>query len=120
MYKATVIYGNKTKEYIESTGNHFKTRYNTHINSFTNRNKTNATELSKFIWTLKDEYRKFDIKWSIIHHMKSLRASEGCSLCNLERIELAKADKRKTLNRRNELQAKCPYRKGRYFPPLRK
>ena len=34
--------------------------------SFRNRIHENNTELSKYIWGLKDENKDFDIRWSIL------------------------------------------------------
>ena len=62
IYQATVTrhYNNKDESYIGLTDNTFKTRYNPrgyngHINSFRNEKYRNATNLSNYIWTLKDK-----------------------------------------------------------------
>ena len=122
IYKATVKYDddNKIQEYVGSTGNTFKIRYNGHKNSFEKETRKNSTELSKFIWKLKTEDKKYEIKWSILHKLRAIKTSKGCALCNLERFELARAIKERTLNKRSELQAKCPHEKGNFFPPLPK
>ncbi len=121
IYKATVKFDdNQTREYIGSTGNQFKTRYNAHQNSFKKESKIAETKLSAFIWELKKKKTDYTLKWTIVHKLRSSRTARGCALCNLERYEIAKADKRITLNKRSELQSKCPHEKGSYFPPLPK
>ena len=42
-----------------------KCRYNNHTMSFRNWTHENDTELSKHIWSLKNQNKNFDIKWSI-------------------------------------------------------
>ena len=116
IYKATVTTEkNEVKEYIGSTGNTFKTRFNQHKSSFRTKNK--STELAKYIADLEAGKTKFEIKWNILQKIKinSTTGVNGCTLCNLERLELARADRRKALNKRNELQSRCPHNKGNFF-----
>ena len=56
IYQATVTRkeNNKTETYIGLTENDFKTRYRNHTASFRHAKSRNFTELSKHIWTLKD------------------------------------------------------------------
>ena len=55
-YQATVTRNdnNTTETYIGLTENEFKTRYRNHTASFRHAKQRNSTELSKHIWTLKD------------------------------------------------------------------
>ena len=48
-----------------SSDTEFKPRCNNHTMSFRNRAHQNDSEVSKFIWSLKDQNKDFDIKWSI-------------------------------------------------------
>ena len=61
VYMATVE--TNTSSYVGMTGNSFKTRYYNHIKSFKNKRYKNETELSKYIWKLKEKeknkYRPF-------------------------------------------------------------
>ena len=59
IYQATVesFKGNET--YIGLTGDQFKTRFRNHTASFKDKSKRNATELSKYIWSLKDSKIEF-------------------------------------------------------------
>ena len=43
----------------------FKTRYNNRTMSFQNKGHEKKTELSKYVWELKDKGEDFNIKWSI-------------------------------------------------------
>ena len=48
-----------------------------------------------------------------IHPRFNLR--NGCTLCNTERYEIAKFDKQKLLNTRNERKRSCPHYAKKYF-----
>ena len=54
-----------TKGYFGISGTELRSRYNNHIMSFRNRTPENDTELSKYIWSLKNQNKDFDIKWSV-------------------------------------------------------
>ena len=56
IYQATVTRKdiNTTETYIGLTENDFKTRYRNHATSFRQAKHRNSTELSKHIWTLKE------------------------------------------------------------------
>ena len=43
----------------------FTTNYKNHAMSFRNRTHKSDSKLSKIIWSLKDQNKEFDIKWSI-------------------------------------------------------
>ena len=67
VYKAEIETNNDTNElstkvYFHISETEFKSRYNNHTMSFRNRTHENDTELSKYIWSLKDENKDFDIK----------------------------------------------------------
>ena len=69
IYQATVIRkDNKTSQtYVGLTENSFKTKYRNHTSSFRHANNKNSTELSKHIWTLKDENIEHStISWKIL------------------------------------------------------
>ena len=115
IYKATVTSNKEIKEYIGSTGNTFKSRWYNHNHSF-NTYKENSTELAKYIWFLKNNNINYNIKWNIIHHIGEVRSIHNiCSTCSLEKLEIAKANRRNNLNKRYELFANCPHFKKLYF-----
>ena len=63
VYQATVT-RNDTKEektYVGHTEGEFKTRYNVHTSSFRNSRYKHATELSKYVWHLKESSVKYSI-----------------------------------------------------------
>ncbi len=59
----------------------FKERYRNHIKSFNHKRYSNDTELSKYIWKLKDNKQDFDITWSVLK--QSISYTEGSKRCNL-------------------------------------
>ena len=86
VYNANVTTRSDTtgKNYIGLTEGTFKQRYTQHKLSFRNRNYSNSTELSKHIWTLKDNNTNFTINWSLqqqkqavplVPHRKALLSS---------------------------------------------
>ena len=85
VYKAQVLTDNSTpKEYIGMTGNLFKERFNNYTKSFNNKIYKNSTELSKYVWHLKEERSDFTIKWSIQKRLKRADSySSGKKSCNL-------------------------------------
>ena len=104
------------KIYIGTTGNTFKQRYTGHKTTLKHIGKKNTTELSKFYWKMKEENKTPEIKWSIVRQINagfSLR--NGCTLCNTERYEIAKAEKDKLLNTRNERKRACPHYASKFF-----
>ena len=106
IYKATVASGATSKQYVGLVGGDFKTRYNNHTKSFRHRRYANDTELSNYIWDLKDKGQSFSIHWEVLMQSNTHKRSSG--LCNLrleEKIEiLLSANK---LNRRTELISTC-------------
>ena len=83
-----------------------------HKTSFENPDKRNSTELSKYIWQLKKEKRRFSIKWTILKQTPSYRSgAKNCDLCLQEKLHILKGDKTKLLNKRCELFSKCRHRK---------
>jgi len=64
VYQATVntTDNQPPQSYVGLTDNEFKTRFYNHTSSFKHSSKRNATELSKFIWSLKDKNIEYRIK----------------------------------------------------------
>ena len=115
VYKATVTTDSDTKDYIGSTGGSFKTRWYAHTSDFKNEKK-NGTELSKYIWNLKNKNTNYEIKWSIMHKIGELsNINRICKTCNLEKMEIALANKKRNLNKRQELFFTCPHFRKFYF-----
>jgi hypothetical protein len=97
-----------TQTYVGLTENEFKTRYTNHKVSFNNYEKRNSTELSKYIWNLKNNNISYSIKWKILKRAKSYNnASKRCNLCIWEKYFIICKPDIATLNRRNELVSTC-------------
>ena len=99
---------NKTKHYYGTCKKNFKERYNNHTASFRNKNKEKSTELSKYIWELKDNNIQDNLKWHIASkaHLYACR-SKKCDLCLTGKLTIIKADPETLLNTHDELVSKC-------------
>ena len=120
IYQADVHAGTEIKTYVGSTGRRFKVRYYEHSQDINHDKKTQRTELAKFIWTLKKKNEKYTINWKLIRKLKNHRnvIPKICSLCNWEKIEIARVDKNRLLNKRSELTGKCMHFTKLYFRAL--
>ena len=110
VYKAEVEndINNEVKTYIGLTETPFKTRYANHKQSFRHKKHQNSTELSKYIWKLKDKNAIPSIQWSILKVIKSNVKSNYCRLCLTEKLLLINhLDDNNLLNKRNEFVSKC-------------
>ena len=114
VYKAEIETNNdtnklSTKVYFGISETEFKSRYNNHTMSFRNRTHENDTKLSKYIWSLKDENKDFDIKWSILKKSSGYSIiSKSCNLCLLEKLVICNfREKDRLLNKRLDLVSKC-------------
>ena len=87
------------------TANTFKERHWNHIKSFKHKRYSNDTELSKYIWHLKNNNQDSDLTWSIVKHTISYtRGSKRCNLCLEEKLLFLKENgKACLLNKRSEL-----------------
>ena len=84
IYQATVTRkdNSTTETYIGLTENDFKTRYRNHTASFRHTNLRNSTELSKHIWTLKENNINYYISWRILSSRSPYNsANKRCNLC---------------------------------------
>jgi hypothetical protein len=107
-----VTNNSEPKEYIGMTGNTFKKRLYNHNKSFNNVIYRNNTELSKYVWNLKEKQQDFTINWSILKRAASYSSGgKRCNLCLQEKLCILKADKSNLLNRRRELFSKCVHQK---------
>ena len=75
-----------------------------------------GTELSKYIWKLKEDNIVYNINWKILHKIgKNINVKEICSTCNPDKYEIAMANKRIILNKRNDLFSNCLLFRKVYF-----
>ena len=113
--RAEVTSDNNTKIHYGASEGEFKTRYNNHTKSFRHKKYCSETELSKHIWSLKDNNINYTLRWA----MESLPSpykcgSKRCDLCLTEKLYIIKAVTRHLLNKRNELISKCRH-KNKYL-----
>ena len=98
--------------YVGLTENSFKTRHANHEASFNSFDKRNATELSKYVWELKNQNINYTIKWKLLKRAKPYYcASNRCNLCLWEKYFIICKPKMATLNKRNELVSACRHNK---------
>ena len=110
IYKAEVKTQNSTYHYFGLTEGLFKERYRNHMKSFKNVNYRDDSDLSDFIWDLKEKgIENFEIKWSIVAKPKKyVQGSRHCDLCNTEKLFIIDDNNRnRLLNKRSELVSKC-------------
>ena len=107
LYEAEVTSGNEACYYIGSASTSFKTRWNNHKSSFKYQQYRNATELSKHIWSLKDDKKPYSIKWRITKKLKRSNSNrDPCKLCQSEAYTILRK-KGKIINKRTEIMGKC-------------
>ena len=112
VYKAEVTDAvGETKVYVGSTGKSFKERYNTHKATLKHKDHPSGTALSRHFWKTKLADKKDPkITWSILNRASTATSERfGCTVCNMEKIAIARTDKDRSLNRRNELVSSCPH-----------
>jgi len=113
VYQADVHSQNsKVMTYYGLTERPFKSRYNEHMCSIRNKKAAQMTELSKYVWQLKDQNKDYEIKWSIKSRAYAFKSGmKRCDLCLQEKTVIALADPRSTLNSRSEIVSKCRHRR---------
>ena len=110
IYQATVTTATITETYVGLATN-LKEHYRNHQSSFWRSNRGNETELSKYIWTLQDCNKPFQIKWKVLKKCKAYsNISKKCNLCLYEKFIIICKKEFCNLNRRNELASSCPQR----------
>ncbi|MCP3851699.1 MAG: hypothetical protein GY694_15895, partial [Gammaproteobacteria bacterium] len=112
IYKAKIVAGNNVeKNYIGSTENEFKTRYNGHTDSFRNEAKKHSTALSTLVWEQKQNPTP-KIEWSVVKRTNRYRpGSKMCDLCVTEKLYILNAaGDKNNLNKRNEIASLCVHR----------
>ena len=99
---------NKTKHYYGTCEKNFKERYNNHATSFRNKNKEKTTELSKYVWELKDNNIQHNLEWHIASKAHPyVCGSKKCYLLLTKKLTFIKADPEILLNTSDELLSKC-------------
>ena len=111
VYSAEVLIGNKQHrdKYFGICKTELKTRLGNHKNSFKNRQKEKDTELSKYIWDLKDKnITNYSIKWSIVKQTSGNNSvTNSCNLPLSEKLIICNfRDKNHLINKRMDLVSK--------------
>ena len=94
------------------TASTFKERHRNHIKSFQHKKYANNTELSKYIWELKENKQDFRIDWSILKRAISYRGGSNRRNLYLEEKFLILNEKNKDsfLNKKSEIVSACPHK----------
>ena len=97
-----------SETYVGLTDTEFKLRYANHKQSFSNQRLRNATELSKYIWSLREKNIEYKITWKILGKAHSYsNRTKKCNLCLLEKFHIICHQDKASLNRRSELVNHC-------------
>ena len=101
-----------TKEtYVGLTAGQFKDRFYKHKGDFENPERRTSTELSEYIWSLKDENVPFTLKWEMVRRANPFSPiTKKCDLCVAEKFEIIYNSSTATLNKRHELFNHCRHR----------
>ena len=77
------------------------------------------TTLAEYVWKLKRNRFSYNIKWNILHKIRRPKSHHNaCRLCNLEKIEIACAQGKNSLNKKIERTGKYKnYMKDFYKKP---
>ena len=102
-----VVNTSTTKNYFGTCEKSFKERYNNHTSSFKNRSRQKSTELSNYIWELKENGENYTIDWLIaVKSYPCICEMRICDLCLCEKFIIARANSASLLNKRDELFSK--------------
>ena len=109
VYEAKVSTENNFKLYYGTCEGESKSRFYNHTKSF--RDRGNETELSKYIWQLKNKAKNYNICWKIfMYAMPSKCGARCCDLCLTEKYVISHADQEHLLNKRTKIISKCCHR----------
>ena len=95
VYRANVEndVNDEKKFYFGVSETPFKERFRNHKRDFKYDIYRNSTELSKYIWALKEEEKSFEIKWDILKTSNTKQRTSGqCNLCVEEKVETTLAN----------------------------
>ena len=85
-----------------------KERYRNHNSSFRLQNRSKHTELSKYVWELKNENKIPFIKWRILKKVYAKPRFNYCKLCLMEKLYINNSiGDEKLLNKQSAFASKC-------------
>ena len=100
----------ETKFYFGLTETPFKERLGNHTRDFEHKTYSKSTELSKYIWDLKETGINPIVKWSIVEKIYCNTKINYCKLCLLEKLYIIDfIDDNRLLNKRNEFISGCKH-----------
>ena len=101
--------GNKgTKIYFGLAETSFKARFANHNKDFNHEQYKKSTELSKYIWSLKENQITFRIRWSIVEKVYGRTKINFCPLSLAEKLHLIEHfNANPLLNKTNEFISGC-------------
>ena len=100
----------ETKFYFGLTETPFKDWFWNHTRDFKHKTYSKSTELSKYIWDLKETGINPIVKWSIVEKIYSNTKINYCKLCLLEKLYIIDfIDDNRLLNKRNEFISGCKH-----------
>ena len=100
--------GKPDKKYFDIAETSFKDRFRSHTRDFRLKKYVNSTELSKYMWKLKDEKITANIKWNIMSTVHGTPKGGVSKLCLTEKLWLLKHFNYKhLLNKKSEFISKC-------------
>ena len=112
VYQAEVVTPQTKETYIGLCDTTFKERYRNHTCSFRNQRYKNATELSKYIWGLKEQKINYQIMWRKVKQARSYsNVNKKCNLCLWEKYFIICKPEMSTLNHRDEMTSTCRHSK---------
>ena len=81
--QATVKCEGKEEMYVGLTATDFKDRLANHKSSFKTKSESSATELSKYVWQLKEKNLNYSMKWNISSRAPQTQYNNKAKRCNL-------------------------------------
>ena len=73
--------------------------------------KKDKSELANYVWSLKEQGKKFSLEWSIVKKAFNYKNGQRfCDLCATETTLIALGDPASSLNKRSEIFHKCRYK----------
>ena len=123
MYKAKVSNNvdNEVKNYIGMTLPPFKSRSRNHNRDFNNEVYRTVTDMSKYVWELKDSNKIAKVDYEIMHVVLGKARYNFCRLCLTEKIEIIEnMNDELLLNKRNEFISKCRHQNKHMLKPGKK
>ena len=108
IYHATAKCKEDTKFYIGLSERPFKERYRNHIKDFNNIQYMNSTELTKYVWKLKEENKNCTVNREILKRNYSVPNNGKCRLYLYDRqFIIDSIHNQNLLNKKSDLISKC-------------